>query len=70
MTREQHISEYERLYKIGMEKLGFAIECNEEGFDRSAYEEHRQYIKQANRHYGIASAMWKRKMKKLYGFRA
>lgn len=69
MTREEHRAEYQKYQQLAMEDLKAFNESNKTGiFDWSKYEAYRANMKIANRHCGISHAMWKKEMKKLYGY--
>ena len=71
MTREEHIAEYNRYWQTAMDNLKAfqdSYEAGKSSFDWSKYEAYEANMKIANRHIGISHAMWKKQMKKLYGY--
>ena len=65
MTREEHFAEADRQHGKAIAALHKARFSEVDHFDWDAWEEYKRLSKAANKHYGIAHAMWTRNIKKL-----
>ena len=68
MTREQHLNEYRA--ERAMAKECIAMACESHPFSYDAFQEYKTHDRLANKHWGIAQAMWTRQQNKLLGYKA
>ena len=70
MTKEEHYAEYLKYNQIARDNLRAFNESYDKTkvFDWSKFEAYKENNKLANRHLGVKDAMWKKEMKKLYGY--
>lgn len=68
MTREQHLEEYKIERALAEEAIAKAIESHPFSYD--AFQEYKAHDKLANKHWGIAQAMWTRRINKELGYKA
>jgi len=67
MTREQHLEKYNSERAAAKEALTRAIESHPFSYD--AFQEYKAHDKLANKHWGIAQAMFTRKHNKIMGYK-